>query len=88
MLLRRLFYEVSPAFPEPRALSYGCRCTRSKLLGILENFGADDLDHMAEPDAAMPGGRITMNCEFCNHAFAFPRGEFPGADLPGNSVPR
>lgn len=83
MLLRRLFYEVSPAFPEPRPLSYGCRCTRSKLLGILENFGADDLDHMAEPDAAMPGGRITMNCEFCNHAFAFARGAFPGRDHPG-----
>lgn len=78
MLLRRLFYEVSPAFPEPRALSYGCRCTRSKLAGILEGFGADDLDHMAEPDPAMKGGRITMNCEFCNHAFAFPRSDFPG----------
>lgn len=80
MLLRRLFFELAPAFAEPRTLSYGCRCTRSKLAGVLAGFGADDLDHMAEPDAAMPGampgGRITMTCEFCNHAFHFARASF------------
>lgn len=76
MLLRRLFFELAPAFAEPRALSYGCRCTRSKLAGVLAGFGADDLDHMAEPDSALPGGRITMTCEFCNHAFHFARASF------------
>jgi molecular chaperone Hsp33 len=78
MLLRRLFFEVSPAYSEPRSLSFGCRCTRTKLSGILEGFGKDDLDHMAEEDSTMEGGRITMTCEFCNHAFAFPRAAFAG----------
>lgn len=78
MLLRRLFFEVSPAYADPRPLSFGCRCTRGKLQGILEGFGKDDLDHMAEEDSAMEGGRITMTCEFCNHAFAFPRAAFGG----------
>jgi molecular chaperone Hsp33 len=76
MLLRRLFHELSPAYGEPRALSYGCRCTRSRLAGILSGFNDDDLDHMAEPDAALAAGRITMNCEFCNHAFHFDRAAF------------
>jgi molecular chaperone Hsp33 len=77
MLLRRLFHELSPAYGEPRALSYGCRCSRARLAGVLGNFGKDDLDHMAVPDADVPGGRITMNCEFCNHAFHFARAAFP-----------
>ena len=33
----------------PRALAYGCRCSRARLSGILEGFSADDLDHMAGP---------------------------------------
>jgi molecular chaperone Hsp33 len=77
MLLRRLFHELSPAYAEPRPLSYGCRCTRAKLAGILAGFSDDDLDHMAEADDATTAGRITMTCEFCNHAFHFARADFP-----------
>lgn len=77
-LLGRLFHELAPAFAEPRALSFGCRCTRARLAGILAGFSADDLDHMAEPDAGFDAGRITMTCEFCNHGFHFPRAAFGG----------
>jgi molecular chaperone Hsp33 len=76
MLLRKLFFELSPSFAEPRPLSYGCRCTRSRLAGILAGFSDDDLDHMAEPDPDLAAGRITMTCEFCNHAFHFARDSF------------
>jgi molecular chaperone Hsp33 len=72
LLLRRLFQELSPAHGEPRPLSYGCRCTRARLAGILAGFNDDDLDHMADAEA----GRITMTCEFCNHAFRFDRAAF------------
>ncbi|MCC7281704.1 MAG: Hsp33 family molecular chaperone HslO [Acetobacteraceae bacterium] len=75
-LLHRLFFDLAPAFAAPRALSYGCRCTRARLAAILAGFSADDLDHMAAPDAATGAGRITMTCEFCNHAFHFPRDAF------------
>jgi molecular chaperone Hsp33 len=78
MLIRRLFHELSPAHAEPRALSYGCRCTRTRLEGILRGFSDDDLDHMAEPDPELAAGRITMTCEFCNHAFRFARASFTG----------
>ena len=55
-----------------RALSYGCRCSRARLVGILEGFPADDLDHMAVD------GDIVMTCEFCNFDFRFPRQDVRG----------
>ncbi len=71
-LLYRLFHSLGVAADRPRALAYGCRCSRQRLAGILEGFGADDLDHMAV------GGDITMTCEFCNLDFRFPREDVRG----------
>ena len=71
-LLYRLFHGVGVAADRPRALAYGCRCSRQRLAGILEGFGADDLDHMTV------GGDIVMTCEFCNLDFRFPRGDVRG----------
>ncbi len=68
-LLHRLFHAEGLALDRPRALSYGCRCSRARLAGVLEGFPPDDLDHMAE------GGAITMTCEFCNLDFRFERDE-------------
>jgi molecular chaperone Hsp33 len=73
-LLYRLFATEGVATDLPRALAYGCRCSRQRLAGILETFGAEDLDHMAI------GGRITMTCEFCNKDFAFERGGVRGKE--------
>jgi molecular chaperone Hsp33 len=50
-----------------RSLSFGCRCSRARLAGILEGFSPDDLDHMAVE------GDIVMTCEFCNYDFRFAR---------------
>jgi molecular chaperone Hsp33 len=66
-LLHNLFELEGLAIDQPRPLSYGCRCSRSKLAGILGTFGPDDIDHMAE------SGAITMTCEFCNLDFSFTR---------------
>jgi len=66
-LLYRLFHSTGVATDLARALSYGCRCSRSRLAGILEGFSTDDLDHMAVD------GDIVMTCEFCNFDFRFPR---------------
>ncbi len=72
-LLYRLFGTEGVAADRPRALAYGCRCSRAKLAGILEGFGTDDLDHMVVEEA------IVMTCEFCNHDFRFARDEVRGA---------
>ncbi len=76
-LLWRLFGTEGVAADRARALSYGCRCSRARLAGILEGFPPADLDHM---DVA---GEIVMTCEFCNHDFRFPRAEIRGRDAAG-----
>jgi molecular chaperone Hsp33 len=72
-LLHRLFALEGLALDRARALSYGCRCSRARLAGVLAGFGTEDLDHMAEE------GTITMTCEFCNLGFRFDRAEIRGA---------
>jgi len=72
-LLHRLFALEGLALDRARALSYGCRCSRAKLAGVLAGFGEEDLDHMAED------GTITMTCEFCNLGFRFDRTELRSA---------
>lgn len=71
-LLYRLFHTEGVAADLPRALAYGCRCSRQRLAGILGTFATDDLDHMAID------GRIVMTCEFCNMNFSFDRAEMRG----------
>jgi molecular chaperone Hsp33 len=72
-LLHRLFSLEGLALDRARALSYGCRCSRARLAGVLAGFGEEDLDHMAQE------GTITMTCEFCNLGFRFERAELPRA---------
>ena len=77
-LLYRLFHTEGAATDRPRALAYGCRCSRQHLSGILETFGTDDLDHMSVD------GAIVMTCEFCNLAFHFERGDVRGTGGAGD----
>lgn len=66
-LLYRLFHAEGLMADRPRALAFGCRCSRAKLSGVLEGFSPEDLDHMSVD------GEILMTCEFCNTVFRFPR---------------
>ena len=81
-LLYRLFGQEGVVADRPRALAYGCRCSRARLSSILEGFPADDLDHMATEGApgSNGGGAIVMTCEFCNLDFQFGREEVHGLE--------
>jgi len=68
-LIWRLFGADGVAVDRPRALAYGCRCSRAKLSGILQSFPEADLDEMAVD------GDIVMTCEFCKFDFRFGRGD-------------
>ncbi|MBO1323737.1 Hsp33 family molecular chaperone HslO [Acetobacter sp. TBRC 12305] len=74
-LLHRLFHEENLHVSHPRALAFGCRCSRARLAEVLQTFPDDDLDHMSEES-----GTIVMTCEFCNKDFHFPRKDI-AADL-------
>ena len=71
-LIWRLFSAEGVVLDRPRALAYGCRCSRAKLSGILQSFGDQDLDDM------VVDGAIVMTCEFCRHDFTFTRDEVHG----------
>jgi molecular chaperone Hsp33 len=71
-LIARLFGAEGVAVDRPRALAYGCRCSRAKLSGILGSFSEADLDEMAV------GGDIVMTCEFCKWDFRFARQDVRG----------
>lgn len=71
-LLYRLFHTEGVAMDRARALSYGCRCSRARLAGLLAGFAEDDLDHMSVD------GDIVMTCEFCKYDFHFPRQDVHG----------
>ena len=71
-LLWRLFGNEGVVADLPRALAFGCRCSRQRLASILDGFPVDDLDHMASD------GAIVMTCEFCNLEFRFARNEVRG----------
>jgi molecular chaperone Hsp33 len=73
-VLFRLFHGEGVAVDRPRALAFGCRCSRARLAGILEGFPKDDLDHMTVE------GDIVMTCEFCNFDFHFPREAVAGKE--------
>lgn len=70
-VLHRLFHAEGLRLDRPKPLSYGCRCSRDRLLKVLGGFSTDDLDHMADD------GTITMTCEFCNFDFCFDRATLP-----------
>ena len=71
-LLFRLFHTEGVAADRARALSYGCRCSRARLSGVLQGFSDDDRDHMSVD------GTIVMTCEFCHYDFKFPRADMHG----------
>ncbi len=73
-LLHRLFHSVGVACGQPRALAFGCRCSRARLATILEGFAPRDLDDM------VVGDDIVMTCEFCAVDFRFPRVSLPGGE--------
>ncbi|MBC7433648.1 MAG: Hsp33 family molecular chaperone HslO [Rubritepida sp.] len=64
-LLHLLFHAEGLELDLPRALSYGCRCSRARLSGVLAGFSDADLTEMTQD------GAITMTCEFCNYDFRF-----------------
>ena len=74
-LLYRLFHTEGVVADLARALSYGCRCSRARLSGILQGFSDDDLDHMSID------GTIVMTCEFCHYDFKFPRADMRGQTM-------
>ena len=67
-LLLRLFHEESVRMYPSRPLSFGCRCSRERVAGMLHSLGR------AEAEAAVrEDGTAEITCEFCNTRYRFDR---------------
>jgi molecular chaperone Hsp33 len=69
-LLYRLFHEEGVRVTPATALAADCRCSRERIHGYLQRFGADELRDMREAD-----GGVTVTCEFCSSKYRFAPGE-------------
>ena len=64
LLLWRLFNEDGVRLFESRPLRAFCRCSRDRILGVLQSFGADERKDMVEAD-----GKIRVTCEYCSRTY-------------------
>ena len=65
-LLFRLFNEDGVRVFEASPVEFGCRCSRERLLTVLQGLSDDDIAHAFEEEPV-----ITANCEFCNSDYIF-----------------
>ncbi|MDR3518452.1 MAG: Hsp33 family molecular chaperone HslO [Azospirillaceae bacterium] len=64
-LLFRLFHEDGVRVFGPQPVRFGCRCSRERVVTVLQSLPADDIDHMRVD------GVISATCEFCNATYTF-----------------
>ena len=68
-LLYRLYHEESVRLFEPRALAFGCSCSRGRVSSMLRSLGRDEV----EAALAARGDEIEVICEFCAQRYHFDR---------------
>ena len=65
-VLRRLYHEESVRIFAPKALRFGCTCSRERIAGALLSLGGQELrDILAEQ------GSIETQCHFCHTRYSF-----------------
>ncbi|MBA4173417.1 MAG: Hsp33 family molecular chaperone [Hyphomicrobium sp.] len=65
-LLYRLFHEEGVRVQPAIALTAYCRCSRERIATFLEQFGAEELEDLRDPD-----GGFVVTCEFCGRTYSF-----------------
>lgn len=68
-ILHRLFHGNNLKIVQTKEYSFGCRCSRDKLLNTLSTFSKEDIASMVE------NGKITATCHFCSAQYCFDPGE-------------
>ncbi len=68
-LLYRLYHEESVRLFAPRALAFGCSCSRERVSGMLRTLGRDEV----EAALVARNDEIEVVCEFCARVYHFDR---------------
>jgi molecular chaperone Hsp33 len=64
LLLYRLFHEDGVRLFEPKPLRAFCRCSRDRIVAVLQSFGPEERRDMVEAD-----GKIRVTCEYCSRVY-------------------
>lgn len=72
-LLTRLFHEETVRVFDPKALRFGCTCSRSRIAGAIASLGADELREIVADQ-----GGIETQCHFCHTRYQFSAAEVEG----------
>ncbi|WP_027967203.1 Hsp33 family molecular chaperone HslO [Halomonas halocynthiae] len=65
-MLRRLYHEESVRIFAPKALRFGCTCSRERIAGALLTLGGDELREILAEQT-----RIDTQCHFCHTSYRF-----------------
>lgn len=66
-LLYRLFHEEGVRMDAPAALEDRCSCNEERLTALMQNFPAEELRELIEPD-----GKLHARCQFCAREYLIP----------------
>ena len=65
-VVRRLFHEFDLRVFRDRPTRFACSCSRERVAGMLRMLGAEEVESILAEQ-----GAVSVNCEFCNQAYAF-----------------
>jgi molecular chaperone Hsp33 len=65
-LLHRLYHEEEVRLYEPKALQFGCSCSRQRTLDAVISIGADEVRQLL-----IEQGSIQVDCQFCAEQYEF-----------------
>ena len=65
-ILHRLFHEFDLRLFAERPTEFKCSCSRERVAGMLRALGHEEVESILAEQ-----GAVTVNCEFCNQAYAF-----------------
>lgn len=66
-LLHRLYHQERLRLFDARALQFRCSCSRERSARALVSLGEADAQRLL----AEEGGTVSIDCQFCNHRYAF-----------------
>lgn len=65
-IVRRLFHQLDVRVFDARPTSFECTCSRERVAGMLRLLGRAEVE-----DIVAELGKIAVDCDFCNQAYAF-----------------
>lgn len=80
-LLHRLFNAHDLRLFEPEAVTFGCRCDRDRVAGLLRGLGREEVESIVAEQ-----GSVTVTCEFCQKPYEFDAVDAAQLFAPGDSA--